>query len=251
MAWTHYDIFISYSREDAAKVRPLVDELRRRGYRVFYDVESIAVGEKWKERLERSIRAARVLVLCWSESARRSEFVQFEFSRAEGLGKPVLPWLLDQTPLPAMIEIQGVPLADVAQVAGALQPKLGWTLARRRILHAVSAAALLAAIVFTGWLFLKPPPPPPPWEFHGEVTDRQTRMPIEGVEVIVQSEQRKFDPVKTDSSGKYLLRLPPPKPTYIHIIFRKEGYEADSANVPTSKPFDTDLQKLRRSPESN
>src|ERR1035441_1276529 len=108
MLWTRYDVFISYSREDLARVQPLVDELRRRGYRAFVDVESIVVGDKWKERLERSIRASRVLVLCWSEHARESEYVHFEYSRAEGLHKAVLPWLLDQTPLPKMMELQGI-----------------------------------------------------------------------------------------------------------------------------------------------
>src|ERR1019366_3438022 len=88
MLWTRYDVFISYSREDSARVQPLVDELRRRGYRAFVDVESILVGDKWKERLERSIRASRVLLFCWSEHARDSGYVNFEYSRAEVLHKP-------------------------------------------------------------------------------------------------------------------------------------------------------------------
>jgi len=239
-----YDVFISYARQDGERVRPLVDELRRRGYRVFYDVESIVVGERWKDRLEHSIRAARVLVLCWSENARRSEYVQFEFARAEGLGKPVLPWLLDQTPLPAMIEIQGIPSQNAAQVAAALQPKLGWTLLRRRSSLGAAAALVMAALLLLGWRLLQPAPPPPPWQFRGQVTDRQTRMPIAGVEVVVGTEQRRYDPVKTDGQGEYVLRLPQPQPKYVHIVFRKDGYEGDEANVPTSKPFDTDLLKL-------
>ena len=148
MFWTRYDVFISYAREDLARVQPLVDELRRRGYRAFVDVESIVVGDKWKERLERSIRASRVLVLCWSEHARESEYVHFEYSRAEGLHKPVLPWLLDQTPLPKMMELQGISAAEVTQVAAALQPQLGWTLARRRSLQGLMVALLMVVLAF-------------------------------------------------------------------------------------------------------
>jgi adenylate cyclase len=148
MLWTRYDVFISYSREDLARVQPLVDELRRRGYRAFVDVESIVVGDKWKERLERSIRASRVLVLCWSEHARESEYVHFEYSRAEGLHKAVLPWLLDQTPLPKMMELQGISAAEVTQVASALQPQLGWPLARRRSLQGLVAACLMVVLAF-------------------------------------------------------------------------------------------------------
>ncbi len=103
-----YDVFLSYSRADTERVGPLRDELRRMGYRVFFDVQSIDPGEKWKDRLDRSIRASRTLVLCWSERTRGSEYITFEYSRAEALHKPVLPWLLDQTPLPAMLEVQGI-----------------------------------------------------------------------------------------------------------------------------------------------
>jgi hypothetical protein len=65
MFWTRYDVFLSYSRADAQQVQPLRDELRRMGYRVFFDVQSIDPGEHWKRRLERSVRASRTLVLCW------------------------------------------------------------------------------------------------------------------------------------------------------------------------------------------
>src|ERR1700675_291667 len=96
----HYDIFISYSRADGERVRPLVQELRRLGYKVFFDVESISIGERWKLRLDASLRTSRALVLCWSAQAKVSEYVPLEYAKAEGLGKPVLPWLLDETPLP-------------------------------------------------------------------------------------------------------------------------------------------------------
>jgi adenylate cyclase len=156
MLWTRYDVFMSYAREDLARVQPLVDELRRRGYRAFVDVESIVVGDKWKERLERSIRASRVLVLCWSEHARESEYVHFEYSRAEGLHKAVLPWLLDQTPLPKMMELQGISATEATQVAAALQPQLGWTLARRRSLQGLVAALLVAVLTFAVGRGLRP-----------------------------------------------------------------------------------------------
>jgi TolB-like protein/Flp pilus assembly protein TadD len=146
--WRRYDAFISYSREDLARVQLLVDELRRRGYRVFFDVESIVVGQRWKERLEGSIRASRALVLCWSERARNSEYVHFEYARAEGLGKPVLPWLLDQTSLPKMVELQGISAVETGQVAAALQPQLGWPLVRRRSLQGLVAALVMVVLAF-------------------------------------------------------------------------------------------------------
>ncbi len=112
-----YDVFLSYSRADTERVAPLRDELRRLGYEVFFDVQSIDPGEQWKRRLERSIGASRTIVLCWSQNTRGSEYITFEYSRGEALHKPILPWLLDKTPLPAMLEVQGITTADPAQAA--------------------------------------------------------------------------------------------------------------------------------------
>jgi hypothetical protein len=39
-----YDVFLSYSRADSGRETPLRDELRRMGYRVFFDAQSIDPG---------------------------------------------------------------------------------------------------------------------------------------------------------------------------------------------------------------
>jgi len=237
-----YDVFFSYSRADAERVAPLRDELRRLGYRVFFDVQSIDPGEQWKRRLERSIRASRALVLCWSQNTRGSDYITFEYSRAEAMRKPILPWLLDKTPLPAMLEIQGITAADPAQAAAQLKPALGWPLRRRRRLQAALAAlaAILAGVAL--WFALRPPPP---WEFQGEVTDRVTSMPVAGVEVDVLAANRVQASALTDAQGRYDLHLPQPQPRTIQVRFRKEGYEAEEPlNVPTGKPWNMDMAKL-------
>ncbi|MGA2205123.1 MAG: TIR domain-containing protein [Terracidiphilus sp.] len=242
MAMVKYDVFFSYSRADAERVAPLRDELRRLGYRVFFDVQSIDPGEQWKRRLERSIRASRALVLCWSQNTRGSDYITFEYSRAEAMRKPILPWLLDKTPLPAMLEIQGITAADPAQAAAQLKPALGWPLRRRRRLQAALAAlaAILAGVAL--WFALRPPPP---WEFQGEVTDRVTSMPVAGVEVDVLAANRVQASALTDAQGRYDLHLPQPQPRTIQVRFRKEGYEAEEPlNVPTGKPWNMDMAKL-------
>ena len=237
-----YDVFFSYSRADTERVEPLRDELRRMGYRVFFDVQSIDPGERWKRRLDHSIRASRAVVLCWSQNTSRSEYITFEYARAETLRKPVLPWLLDATPLPAMLEVQGIAAADPAQVAARLRPALGRPLARRRKLQgALAALAAILAGVAT-WIALRPPPP---WEFQGEVTDRVTSMPIEGVEVDVLKSDVVQGSTSTDAKGNYDLHLPGPQTKTIQVRFRKEGYEAEKPLVvPTDKPLNMDMAKL-------
>ena len=236
-----YDVFLSYSRADTERVTPLRDELRRMGYRVFFDVQSIDPGEEWKRRLERSISASRTMVLCWSEHTRGSDYITFEYSRAEALHKPLLPWLLDKTPLPAMLEVQGITTPDATQAAAQLKRALGWTLTRRRRLQAALGvlAAGLAGLAL--WFALRPPPP---WQFSAEVTDRVTGVPVPVVEVDVQIGQGKVSRAFTGSDGTCNLQLPQPEPATVHIFLRKDGYERDEAVVPSNKIFKTDMEKL-------
>ncbi len=239
-----YDVFMSYSRADTERVTPLRDELRRMGYRVFFDVQSIDPGSPWRVRLRRAIRASRTLVLCWSEHTRGSEYVTFEYSQAEAFRRPIFPWRLDKTALPAMMELQAINEPDPAAVAARLRPALGWPLRRRQgawLAAAVVAAALLGV---AGWHVLHPPPPPP-WDFQGEVTDRVTSMPITGAEVDVLSGDSVTASAFTNAQGQFDLKLPAPRPKTIRVRLRKAGYEGEPAiRIPTDQPWDIDMTKL-------
>lgn len=247
MLWPRYDVFLSYSRADTERVQPLYNELRRLGYRVFFDVHSIDPGEQWKRRLDRSIRASRTLVLCWSENALGHDFITFEYSRAEALHKRVFPWLLDKTPLPAMLEIQGINEPDSAKVAALLRPYLGWTLTLRRIALLLTALVMAMSLAAGLWRVTHPPLPQP-WEFNGEVDDRDTILPIAGVEVVVQvtnpiDHTSQSYRVQTDNQGRYEFRLPQPRPKSISIVLRKSGYAGESERVSTDQSFNRSMVK--------
>jgi hypothetical protein len=241
MFQARYDVFLSYSRADTELVAPLRDELRRMGYRVFFDVQSIDPGQEWKRRLERSISGSRTLVLCWSEHTRSSEYITFEYSRAEALHKPILPWLLDKTPLPAMLEVQGITTPDAAQAAVQLKRALGSTLGHRRKLWAAIGVLTACLAGLALWFALRPPPP---WQFSAEVTDRVTGVPVAGVEVDVQIGQEKANKAFTGSDGTCAIKLPQPEPKTVRIFLRKDGYERDEVVVPANKVFKTDMVKL-------
>ena len=243
--FARYDIFLSYSRADSDRVAPLRDELRRLGYRVFFDVQSIDPTSPWKERLRQAIRGSRIMVLCWSEPASKSDYINFEYMQAEALSKPICPWQLDKTELPPMLDAQAISSPSAAEVAARLKPILGWPPARRRNAWwavAIVAAALLAV---AAWRILHPPPPPP-WDFQGEVTDRVTGMPIAAAEVDVLRENNVQAYSVTDARGRFDLRLPQPKTEAIDLRFRKDGYEADRKFVSTDtpQPYPEDLAKL-------
>ena len=243
MILPRYNVFLSYSRADTERIRPLVDELRRLGYTVFFDVQSIDPGEEWKKRLDNSIRGARTLILCWSANAHGSDYITFEYARAQTLKKPVFPWLLDKTPLPAMLEIQGIPEPDGVKVADLLRRSLGLTLNRRRILMAIAVVLIATALAVPIWHKLNPPP----WQFQGEVTDLKSRLPIPGVEVRLRLADGKTYSATTDDRGAYTLQnLPPPPPAHLHLEFSKEGYIGDSPIIPiTETGFDPKLEKAQ------
>jgi WD40 repeat protein len=97
------DVFLSYSRKDAAIARSLAAELSTAGFRVWYDMD-ISGGERFAEHISASLDAAKVVVVLWSEESVRSDWVLFEASRAHQQGKLVpirLPSLdPQQVPLP-------------------------------------------------------------------------------------------------------------------------------------------------------
>ena len=166
--------------------------------------------------------------MCWSQNAQGSDYITFEYARAQALKKPVFPWLLDKTPLPAMLEIQGIPEPDGAKVAALLRRSLGWTLTRRRAVEAIAAFLIAAALAVPIWHKLNPPP----WQFQGEVTDLKTRLPIAGVQVRLKLADGKTYTAISDDRGAYTLQnLPPPPPAHVHLEFSKEGYIGDSLNL--------------------
>ena len=246
MLFPRYDVFISYSRQDTAIVEPFVEELRRRGYTVFFDTQSIIVGDLWKQRLANAVRSSRVCILCWSQHARDSEYVAFEYSRAEGLGRPVLPWLLDATPLPNMVELQGIIESDPVKAASRFIPRLGWRLSLRR---ALQASLLLLFLLAASLVYWKTHQPPPPWEFTGRVTDSVTNLPISGVQVEAEDQATAKDhrfTTYTDSDGRYVFHLPQPRPKYLHLVFAKQGYKGEEpVTIPPDLPFNTDMTPLK------
>ncbi len=70
-------------------------------------------------------------------------------------------------------------------------------------------------------------------------------MPIAGVEVDVLSGNRAQAEAFTDSQGRFVVRVPAPRPANINARFRKDGYEAEEPlNIPTGKPWNMDMVKL-------
>lgn len=92
------DIFISYAREDRETVAKLAAALEGAGYSLWWD-RHIATGAEFSADIEREIKAAKAVIVAWSQTAISSHWVKDEATYARDAGK-LVPISLDQTEPP-------------------------------------------------------------------------------------------------------------------------------------------------------
>jgi len=167
------DVFLSYKREDSAKVRKLVEALRAAGLDAWWD-EDIPGGAQWEASIEQELAAAKAVIVCWSPASVTSENVRSEARVAREDGRLVQVFLKPCAPPLFFGERQGIDLskwrgnADEPRIAklaenvrrvaagerieGGERPRV-----RRRLeIHAAIAVLLLLAGSFAGWWILSP-----------------------------------------------------------------------------------------------
>ena len=129
------DVFVSYKREDKARVAPLVEGLRRAGLSVWWD-RDIPGGLSWRQTITEQLEAARCVVVVWSASSvgPEGDFVHEEAGRAKARGV-LLPVRIDRVTEPIGFgQIQSLDL-------------VGWRgyARNRRFKNIVAAAEAIAA----------------------------------------------------------------------------------------------------------
>lgn len=72
------DVFISYKREDKARVDRLAELLGSIGIKNVWTDASLIAGEAWHARLMEQVRAARCVLVCWTDACADSPWVQQE-----------------------------------------------------------------------------------------------------------------------------------------------------------------------------
>jgi hypothetical protein len=98
-----FDVFLSYSRDDEARVHPLCDALERAGLRVWRDTGQIAAGDSWIKKIEHGLSRSRAVVLINSANALASEWVQREWNVALTLNLRIIPVRLDDAEVPVLL----------------------------------------------------------------------------------------------------------------------------------------------------
>ena len=89
-------LFISYKRGTSA-VAPLMERLRQAHYRLWFDRDEIHLGDTdWQARIDQGIQRCDGLILNLTPAACASEPVQYEVKKAQELGKPIFPIVLEK-----------------------------------------------------------------------------------------------------------------------------------------------------------
>jgi tetratricopeptide (TPR) repeat protein len=144
-------IFISYSRSDRLAVDQLFEDLRRRHYTLWMDVDEhgIEPGEKWEQELMRQVSASEAIIACISPDFLRSKFCRAEIEQALREHKPVFPVLvrrLDPDQSLADIGLDELQYVDLTQ---------GYDIGLKRMMNVLPRPKLQLNVLWErfGWLF--------------------------------------------------------------------------------------------------
>ncbi len=92
------DVFISYARDDREAARELAALVSAQGYEVWWDRELIP-GDAYADVIEKTLDAAKVVIVLWSAVSRKSYWVRDEAAVGRDRGR-LVPVALDAEPPP-------------------------------------------------------------------------------------------------------------------------------------------------------
>ncbi|MBL8423329.1 MAG: toll/interleukin-1 receptor domain-containing protein [Candidatus Accumulibacter phosphatis] len=93
-------LFVSYSHLDGAVIKPLIDLNQEFKVAAWLDYLHTIPGGAWEEQHKIAIKTCYRLVLLWTRHSAASPQVEREWRWAIECGTPVVPVMLDSTPLP-------------------------------------------------------------------------------------------------------------------------------------------------------
>ena len=224
-----YDAFISYSRVDLPTVQGLKRQLDERRLRVFLDLDSLRAGQDWPPQLGRAVLDSRMMVLCWSARAAASDWVRAEINHSISAKTPVpvLPWLLDSTPLPPLLQkTQGIQGTDPTKVVNELADRRWKRYRRLAPKLAVGAVLIASAAWFSPQVFIRQST-----GFRGHVIDEQGNAVVGAT---IEADGVRSD---TNMTGEFALVLPgPPSRRALRVWAWKPGYRKRTVDTQSDVP---------------
>ena len=98
-------IFISYAHADDDAVLPIVSDMHRRGYNIWYD-EGIEVGSEWQECIASHLADAHLVVAFISNAYMRSDNCRREMHYAQSKKIKTINIFIEETALTPGMELQ-------------------------------------------------------------------------------------------------------------------------------------------------
>lgn len=95
-------IFVSYVRDDEQFARRLVENLRKRGARVWFDLTDIVPEDAaaWEAWTQEALQVADALLLILSPAALQERYIEDDFVRFRDARRPVVAALAEPCQLP-------------------------------------------------------------------------------------------------------------------------------------------------------
>ena len=188
------DVFLSYAREDEARVGELATALDRHEFSVFWDRE-VPPGATWRSYIGKALDGAKCVVVVWSRHSIELDFVIEEASKGQRRGV-LVPVLFEAVQIPLGFGgIQAVSLVDwqAGRPSPAFDALLGAV--RRMVGRQASSGTEPASPVEPS----QEPPRPPPAPARGRSHHSLASMMIAGLIVIAG----------LGAAGVYWLQRPP------------------------------------------
>ena len=88
------DVFLSYSRDDQERLREIFSTLHENTWFTIWWDKNLRAGQSFPHEIDDALRAAKVVIVFWSETSVRSGYVIEEADSAKTMGK-LLPVLID------------------------------------------------------------------------------------------------------------------------------------------------------------
>ncbi|MCM2312103.1 MAG: TIR domain-containing protein [Steroidobacteraceae bacterium] len=139
------DVFVSYARNDKARVAPLVAAIEAQGWSVWWDPE-IDAGQQFDDQIEEELKSARAVLVVWTPASVASRWVRGEAREAADRGT-LVPARFDGARMP--MDVRAIHTTDLDDWAGnpdspsfqALLRALGTMIARQGGSAAATAPA--------------------------------------------------------------------------------------------------------------
>jgi len=109
-----HDVFVSYSRVDTNRVQAIVEEIERKGYKVWIDKKGIDSGDEFKTTIVKAIRNSEAFLFFSSRGANESTWTMKEVNTAVHFKKVIIPVKLDNTEYDdsILLELVGLDYVD-------------------------------------------------------------------------------------------------------------------------------------------